>query len=85
MELSLKECARDMVQRSNDAAVKDVQIMFTVEECARDMVQRSSYAAEKDAQIVFKEEGSASGTVHRSINQKTRRSNVSEEEVSISC
>jgi hypothetical protein len=42
-----------IVQRSNDAAVKDVQIKSEMEECARGTEQRLSanYAAVKDAQI----------------------------------
>ena len=40
-----------MGQRSNDAAVKDVQIQLRREECALGMEQRSSNAAPQDAQI----------------------------------
>ena len=45
-----------MGQRSNDAAVKDAQILLKVEECAGDMGQRSksNNAARKDAQIMLK-------------------------------
>ena len=47
-----------MEQRSNDAAVKDVQIMSSKEECALGMEQRSSqsYAAAKDAQTMLRKE-----------------------------
>jgi len=40
-----------MEQRSNDATVKDVQILLRKEECALSMGQRSNDAAVKDAQI----------------------------------
>ena len=40
-----------MGQRSNYAAVKDVQIKLRKEECALGMEQRSNDAAVKDAQI----------------------------------
>jgi hypothetical protein len=46
-----------MVQKSSDAAIKDVQIKLRKEECVRDMGQRPSCAAIKDAGIkVGKEE-----------------------------
>ena len=47
-----EDYALSMVQRSNDAAVKDALIMFKEEECALGMVQRrnSNDAAVKDAQ-----------------------------------
>jgi len=37
---SKEECALDMEQRSNDAAVNGVQTMLKKEECAFDMVLR---------------------------------------------
>jgi len=42
-----------MGQRSNDAVVKDAQIVLGREECAGDMglTYRSNYAAVRDAQI----------------------------------
>ena len=42
-----------MEQRSNYAAVQDVQIKLRKEECALDMGQRSSNAAVKSAQIML--------------------------------
>jgi hypothetical protein len=39
-----------MEQRSNDAAVKDAQILLRREECALSMGQRSNDAAVQDAQ-----------------------------------
>ena len=42
-----------MVQRSNDAALKDVQTMLRNEEYAEGMVQRSNYAAAMGAQIML--------------------------------
>jgi hypothetical protein len=36
-----EECAKDMGQRGNDAAVKDAQIKLKKEECASGMGQRS--------------------------------------------
>jgi len=53
---SEEECAKDMGQRSNDAAVKDSQIKLKKEECASGMGQRSNDAAVKDAQIKLKKE-----------------------------
>ena len=43
-------------QRSNDAAVKDAQIMFKMEEYALGMEQRSNNAAVKDVQIKLRRE-----------------------------
>ena len=53
IKLEMEECAFDMGQMSNDAAVKDAQIKLKMEECARSMGQRSNYinAAGKDVQI----------------------------------
>ena len=42
-----------MVQRSNDAALKDVQIKLPKEEFASGMGQSVNYAAKKDAQIML--------------------------------
>jgi hypothetical protein len=36
----MEECAEGMVQRSNNAAVKDAQVKFGKEECAEGMGQR---------------------------------------------
>ena len=58
-----------MGQRSNDAAVKDVQIKLSEEECARGMGQREStnYAASKDARIMFRREEYAKDMEHIAI------------------
>ena len=50
------ECAKNMEQRSNDAAAKDVLIKFKTEECASNMEQRSNtnYVVVKGARIKFR-------------------------------
>ena len=55
---SVGECALGMERRSNDVAVKDVQICHRKEEYASGMEQRLStnVAAEKDVQIMLKKE-----------------------------
>jgi hypothetical protein len=45
-----------MEQSSNDATMKDAQIMFKWEECAGGMEQSSDDAAMKDVQIIPLEE-----------------------------
>ena len=45
-----------MEQRSNYAAIKDVQIKLSKEEYALDMGQRSNDAAVKDVQIILSRE-----------------------------
>jgi hypothetical protein len=58
-----------MVQRlnTNHAAVKDAQILLSMEDCALGMEQRSRYVALKDAQINPNEEECARDTVHTAI------------------
>ena len=45
-----------MEQRSNDAAVKDAQMVLSKEECVSGMVQRLNYVAAKDVQTKSSEE-----------------------------
>ena len=45
-----------MVQSSNDASVKDAQIMLDKEECAQNTEQTQRNAAAKDVQIMLKKE-----------------------------
>ena len=59
-----------MGQRSNDAAVMDVQIKFKMEECVLGMEQRSNGAALKDAQVDPKEEDYARDMVHTATIKK---------------
>ncbi len=56
-----------MVQRSNDALLKDAQIMLKREECALDTVQRKniSDAAVQDAQIKLSKEECALSMVQK--------------------
>ena len=54
-----------MGQKSNDATVKDAQIIFGVEECAIGMGQRADSAAALDAQIKFGKEEYALGMGQR--------------------
>ncbi len=56
-----------MEQRSNDAAVKDAQVLLRREEYARSMEQRSNDAELKDAQINPNEEDCATDMVHTAI------------------
>jgi hypothetical protein len=63
MEPSKEECALDMGQKSNDAAVKDARIKLSREECALDMGQKSNDAAVKDAPIKLRREECAGGMV----------------------
>ena len=58
-----------MEQRSNDVAVKDVQIKLRKEECALGMEQRSSDAAVKDVQTILIKEVCAKGMEQRSNDQ----------------
>ena len=44
------ECAKNMEQRSNYAAAKDVRVKLRKEECVEDMEQRSNDAATRDVQ-----------------------------------
>ncbi len=62
-----KECALDMVRRSNYAAVKGAPIKLREEECVLSTGQRlnENYAAVKDAQILLRKEECASGTGQR--------------------
>jgi len=62
------EKRHDGGQRSNYAAVKDVQVKFIVEECARSMLQRSSNAAGRDAQTMLKREEYAPDMEHLRSN-----------------
>jgi hypothetical protein len=54
----MEECALSMGQRrnSNDAAVKDAQVLLGREECAGSMVQSANYATVKDAPIKLRRE-----------------------------
>jgi hypothetical protein len=69
-ELTRRSTKRGMMggQRSNYAAVKDVQVKFIVEECARSMLQRSSNAAGRDAQTMLKREEYAPDMEHLRSN-----------------
>ena len=58
----MEECALSMGQRSNYAAVKDVQIKFSKVECAESMGQVSNDATAKDAQIMPSVEECVEGT-----------------------
>jgi hypothetical protein len=64
-KFSREECARGMGHRSNDAAVKDAQIMPSKEECALNMVQKSNVAAVKDAHYMFRKEECALSMAQR--------------------
>ena len=52
--LRKEECASGMVQRSNYAAMKDVQTILSKEECAFGMEQSANYAAVKGVQTLLK-------------------------------
>ena len=50
---------------SNDAAVRDAQMLSRKEDCALDMGQSANYAAKRDAQIKLKKEECAGGMGQR--------------------
>ncbi len=52
--------------RTNDAAVKDAQVLLKREECALSMGQRLNDAASKDVQLLLRREY-ARDTVHAAI------------------
>ena len=63
----MEECAGDMGQMSNYAAVTGAQIMLRMKDCASGMGQRSNYAAVTGAQIMLKEEDCARDMGQRSF------------------
>ena len=63
--LNRAEYATGMGQRSNDASLKDAQIMLKREECATGMGQRGNDAASKNAQIMLRREEFANDTRHK--------------------
>ncbi len=62
----MEECALDMEQRANYAAMMDAQIWPKKEDCALGMEQRSNDAELKDAQVLLKREECAVGMGQRS-------------------